>query len=263
MPLTCTTSLWPTFGFSFLSKETTAVEHSTFEKILLKRFQSKTVTIQQTYSYIWNNSLLGIKPEDWLVERCQRFGRRRQGGEKERVGQGAHGSPQTSPPEGQLTVRRELTPSASPWGVKALNPTWGTSNPHDPHLRHEPPKHLALNTKGAHHIRPTLQPSGKQLWKAGADSPASAQRGSHLQGRPACAAEALLVLKRRLSGGRLMSHTPEPEPARALSEGDPQAASLCPLSRAGISQEGLFPRQALSSWVSVWYSVLHQVRSLI
>ena len=108
-----------------------------------------------------------------------------------------------------------------------------------------------------------LRPSGKQLWKAGADSPASAQRGSHLHGHPACAAEALLVLKRRLSVGRLMSHTREPEPAGALSEGDPQAASLRPLSRAGISQEGLFPRQALSSWVSVWYSVLHQVRSLI
>lgn len=44
MPLSCTTSLWPTFGFSFLSKETTAVEHGKFEKILLRRFQSKTAT---------------------------------------------------------------------------------------------------------------------------------------------------------------------------------------------------------------------------
>ena len=89
---------------------------------------------------------------------------------------------------------------------------------------------------GAHLPRPTLRPSGKQLWKAGADSPASAQRGSRLQGRPACAAEALLVLKRRLSGRCLMSHTLEPEPRRRR---------LCPSSKAGISQEGLCTHQAL------------------
>ena len=44
MPLCCTTIFWPTFGFSFLLKEITTVEHRTFKKILLRRFQSKTVT---------------------------------------------------------------------------------------------------------------------------------------------------------------------------------------------------------------------------